>query len=91
MLRLIDYCGPGVSCQSDAEVRACVSEISKGMNLAASTVSHHLKELKQAGLIQVRRNGQKMDCSIDAGAIERLLSFFEEITTNDRVRTSARG
>lgn len=82
LLRLIDCCAPGVSCGSNAELRACVGELSKGMGLAASTISHHLKELKQAGLIRVQRNGQKTECSVDPKAIERLVQFFDDISIN---------
>jgi ArsR family transcriptional regulator len=88
LLRLIDSCAPGVSCGTDAELHACVGELSRGMGLAASTVSHHVKELKQAGLIRVQRNGQKTECSVDPKSIERLTEFFEGMTTNGRVRAT---
>lgn len=88
LLRLIDCCAPGVSCGTDSELRACIGELSKGMGLAASTVSHHVKELKQAGLIRVQRNGQKTECSVDPKSMARLTKFFEDIGTNGRVKAT---
>lgn len=88
LLRLIDCCAPGVSCGTDVELRACVGELSKGMRLAASTVSHHVKELKQAGLIRVQRKGQKTECSVDAKSLGRLVEFFEDISTKGLIKAA---
>lgn len=45
--------------------------------LALSTVSHHLKELRQAGLVHCERRGQEVICTISPDAVERLQSFIE--------------
>ena len=58
-LKLEEYCGP-TSCAASAEGMArCVGDLGANLGLAASTVSHHLKELRQAGLIQVERRGKR--------------------------------
>jgi ArsR family transcriptional regulator len=41
-----------------------------------STISHHLKELRQAGLIQMERRGQKMECWIDPNTVKAMGAFF---------------
>lgn len=45
--------------------------------LALSTVSHHLKELRQAGLIRCERRGQEVICTIAPDALERLQGFID--------------
>lgn len=42
-----------------------------------STISHHLKELRQAGLIRMERRGQRMICTADVDAAKRLGKFLD--------------
>jgi ArsR family transcriptional regulator len=35
-------------------------------------VSHHIKELRGAGLIQTRRQGQNIECWVDPDILEEL-------------------
>src|SRR5512134_987531 len=56
----------------------CATEVGDGLDLAASTVSHHLKELRQAGLVHVERRGRRIDCWASQETLERLASFFAE-------------
>ncbi len=72
-LSLVDCCGPGSSCQGDSK---CVGELGKSVKIAPSTVSHHLKELHRAGLIEMDRDGQKVCCKIDPRTLESLAEFF---------------
>ena len=41
-------------------------------------MSHHLKELRQAGLMHVERHGRRIDCWASRETLERLASFFAE-------------
>jgi ArsR family transcriptional regulator len=43
-----------------------------GLELGAPTVSHHVKELSDAGLIQTHREGKQLICSVDRAGLERL-------------------
>jgi ArsR family transcriptional regulator len=75
-----------------AGVRAtycCVGDLGADAELAASTVSHHLKELRQAGLMQVERNGQKIDCWISEETLRLLASFFQDCGRQSRAKRSA--
>jgi ArsR family transcriptional regulator len=78
-LRLTACCRPAVSCDADPEaIRCCVGELGAGLGLSASTGSHHLKELREAGLMQVERHGQKIECRISEETVSLLAAFFGE-------------
>ena len=55
---------------------ACVGELGQDLGIVASTISHHIKELRQAGLIRMERRGQKMECWIDPETLSALRDFF---------------
>ena len=66
----------------------CVGELGRDPGIVPSTVSHHLKELRAAGLVNMTRRGQTIECSVDAEAIERLAEFFSGLAAGDpRART----
>ncbi len=74
--RLASCCRPGTISTIDACETACVGELGRELDIVPSTVSHHIKELRQAGLIRTRRRGQKIECWIDPGVVEQLKKFF---------------
>jgi ArsR family transcriptional regulator len=75
-LRLAMACAPGSVCATQDEARACVGELCCDLNIAASTVSHHLKELRQAGLVHMERRGQNIDCWANQETLAELADFF---------------
>ena len=75
-MRLLDCCAPGTRCSADAEPGTCVGDVSQGLEIVPSTVSHHLKELRQAGLIKMERNGQKAECWVDPTMMDAVAKFF---------------
>ena len=46
------------------------------LKIGAPTVSHHLKELVNAGLVTTERQGKYLTCSVSSGAMRQLESFF---------------
>ena len=46
-----------------------------GLKIAAPTVSHHLKELVNAGLISTELKGKFLTCTVNAAALLELESF----------------
>ncbi|MBI4863276.1 MAG: helix-turn-helix transcriptional regulator [Candidatus Riflebacteria bacterium] len=78
-LELTACCKPGTRwAVSPGSARRCAGDLGKNLGLAASTVSHHLKELRQAGLMLVERRGQRIECRVSADAVRRLARFFGE-------------
>jgi len=44
-----------------------------------STISHHLKELRLAGLITVERRGKNMVCSVNQDAVDALVQYLGRV------------
>ncbi len=71
-----------------AETKTCISgDISASLPLSRSTVSQHLKELKELGLIQGTIDGLKVNYCLCSSNIDKYLlmleSFFEPIKAVD--------
>ena len=54
----------------------CVGDLGADLGLAPSTVSHHLKELRRAGLMEVERRGQRIECWVSEDTLKLLASFL---------------
>lgn len=78
-LRLIDCCAAGSCCGTEDEYAACVGELGKDLDIAPSTLSHHVKELRQAGLIRVERNGQRIECDVNTPALAQLRELLNQL------------
>ncbi len=74
--RLLKCCEPGTKCSTDTAVKCCVGDLGEGLDIAASTLSHHLKELNRVGLVQMERRGKNVDCWVDPAVLNDLKSFF---------------
>ncbi len=64
-----------LSCDERGE-GCTVGDIAQQYDLALSTISHHLKELKDAGLIKCVQHGQYTYCAINQEAVDELSRFF---------------
>jgi ArsR family transcriptional regulator len=78
--QLLGCCAPGTVCTAEQAARHCVGDLGNGLNIAPSTLSHHIKELSRAGLIQMERRGQHVDCWVDPMTIAELSQFFSANT-----------
>ena len=62
-----------------------VGEIGAELEVAASTLSHHLEKLKNEDLVRVRREGTFLRYSANTEALEQLLGFlFAECCTRNK-------
>ncbi|MGH2611207.1 MAG: ArsR/SmtB family transcription factor [Tepidiformaceae bacterium] len=77
-LFLASNCAPNTM-TTDDRITACVGDLASLLTIAPSTVSHHLKELRQAGLIRMDRRGQSVECWVDTETVRELASFFQEV------------
>jgi ArsR family transcriptional regulator len=57
------------------ELANTVSQIASQFDVSLSTVSHHLKELRGAGLIRCERRGQSIYCSVETAVLSDLERF----------------
>lgn len=58
------------------EIARSISQIAAGFDLTLSTVSHHIKELRRAGLVQCERRGQSFHCAVREDVLADLGSFL---------------
>ncbi len=58
------------------------TKASEELKISRSTLSHHFKELENAGIITCQRNGQAMACKVN----EEALSLVQEFLTGMAVK-----
>lgn len=59
-----------------AKPEVCVCEITPAFQLSSATISHHLKTLRQAGLVDCERRGTFVYYWIEPGALEPLSALL---------------
>jgi ArsR family transcriptional regulator len=70
-------CQTGAPCLIESTQPCCVGDIGRQLNIAASTLSHHLKELHRANLIQMNRDGKQIHCSVNPAMLANIRAFFD--------------
>lgn len=53
-----------------------MGEVSHDLGIAPSTVSHHIRELRQSGLIRLEKHGKCTACCVDMQVMADLALFF---------------
>ena len=84
--RLLSCCEPGTACSADTVNGFCVGELGEDLEVAPSTLSHHIKELQHAGLIKTQRRGKNIECFVDADKVRLLNDFFSAPLLNNTVK-----
>jgi ArsR family transcriptional regulator len=71
---------------SRAGGEVCVCDLTPAFDLSQPTISHHLKLLRQAGLIDCERRGTWVYYRVLPGALDRLSAF---LTTTRKTEATA--
>lgn len=61
------------------ECECLISEIVKCFNIGAPTISHHLKDLSNAGLITTEKRGKFLAAKVNTEIMEELRNLFPQI------------
>jgi len=64
-------------CNINGGLEKAFTKICDCMNLSRSTISHHFKELQNAGLITCEREGQNYRCKINEEVVESIKDFLK--------------
>ena len=73
---LTGCCEPGTQCAADEMLSCCVGDLNQQVDIASSTLSHHLRELHQAGLIEMQRRGKQVFCSVNPDTLAQIRTVF---------------
>jgi len=92
-LRIFDFlrsCCCPVAVEESGDVRPVtgptVGEVCcqiTGSDHINSTISEHLKGLREAGLITIERRGRNMICGVNAASVSALAAYLTETPAND--------
>jgi len=53
-----------------------LASIINNLRIGAPSISHHVRELESAGLIETTKEGKQLVCSIRPDAMEEIATFF---------------
>lgn len=68
--------GDGSFSGSADEMMNCQQDFARELGLAPSTVSHHFKELRQAGLLFMRREGKTLTVTVNHAVLAEVRDLF---------------
>ena len=63
-------------CPVTKSLEKAFSKVCDCMNLSKSTISHHFKELQNAGLITCEREGQTFRCRVNKEVVDSIKELF---------------
>jgi len=61
-----------------ADRELCVCDLEDIMQISQPRISQHLKVLKQAGLVNERKEGQRSICSLDKTYLDHMMDEFSK-------------
>ena len=71
-MELTQCCLPRANC----DVQRCIGDLASLVDVAPSTLSHHMKALNEAGLVDMQRDGKRIVCRVDADVLAQLSDYF---------------
>ena len=76
--RMTQCCSPGTTSDIEQATQLSVGQLGEGLDIAPSTLSHHLKELNRTGLVQMERRGKQVVCWVEVITLQELASMLTE-------------
>lgn len=67
----------GSCCPVAGAFEKAFTKVCDCMDLSKSTISHHFKELQNAGLITCERDGQTFRCKVNEEVVNSIKEFFK--------------
>ena len=67
----------GKCCPVAGAVEKAFTKVCDCMTLSRSTISHHFKELQNAGLIICERDGRAFNCKVNEEAVKDIKEFLK--------------
>ncbi len=67
----------------------CVCEVSSELGISNALASHHIKKLREAGLMTTHRKGTWLHCRLEAAALASLVDAFQNLS--EKAATGSRG
>lgn len=67
------------SAMMNEDNRPSVCCVASNFNISLSTISHHLKELRNAGLIDCERKGQSIYCEPNDETIKMMIDYLTQV------------
>jgi len=62
-----------------ADGERCVCDVSEVLGISNALASHHLKKLREAGVVVTRRRGAWLHCRLDADVLLRLSDGLRDL------------
>ncbi|MDP2183681.1 MAG: metalloregulator ArsR/SmtB family transcription factor [Actinomycetota bacterium] len=62
-----------------ADGEKCICEIAAALDASDALASHHVKQLREAGIVRTRRVGRWLHCSLEPEALTRLAGSFANL------------
>ena len=63
----------------DKDNRPSVCCVASNFNISLSTISHHMKELRNAGLIDCERKGQSIFCQPNEDTVKMMIEYLNSV------------
>jgi len=69
--------GEKTCCPATRVIEKAFTKVCDCMNISRSTISHHFKELQNAGLITCERQGRAFRCKVNEQAVNAIRDFLK--------------
>jgi len=72
-----------------AERERCICDIASAIDASDALASHHVKALREAGIVSTRRVGRWLHCSLESTALDRIAGAFAELASRATAAATA--